>query len=1095
MGKKVISRTEAEKGEGLDTIQNQVPENRMQSEQQVQDTDSALKTEPVNNGFAMQHTKTKGSKLKQESVAEVLSGGSDSGMGIGAGGRSVSGTSGGILTADNSTPVADKVRSKSRVGKKFDRLATKLNFTPCEQALVDFDESKPLADSSNEDQGYNGTYRNEFARSQKHSGAVPGDLMFERSVDMIMKDQLYYSEGQIVLPNDTMAARCAYTPSQTYTADGEYDDYEVPVGDFVHRALHAKIDYNGRVRYVYFDVDDVTAIEPDPDLANKEAVHRKILENSAELDRIVMDAKAGDEKADIWSPIPRAINQPSKSIYLMKLIENQTGVYPYIGYSKAGLNFSYQLNRACKDGQDITTPAVEQLLGSIYDFDSEDEFSDEAPSVSNCFKAKYYAAGSPALMIDVYDSKAKYNNKADLLLQPRGFRMHLQTADNNINSLKVKKQFIDVYSGQEVFSTIDHEYDPLLPICMTDKAALIDALNMNYLNGFGMSHFFLTYSGSNIEVNGAEDDSVTEVRVYPDVLNTQGLYVFQRIVADGHDSTAGAGLVLTDGVIGWKKDGTNRDGEKVEILLSHNDTVPAGFTLLGFVNADLDVVLRSLKTRDGGANHDRITAGRYDIDYDSRLYMYHAGPYKYAYSDLRNNYVVTVYHPLVEGIVKYFTEGVGAKFYERLEGRELSIPWVFSTQYATLASYLICAALPWIQQVRQNAMKDVIYYEDNIREYPFSGLISIKDAPFENFVNFGYSGYDEPLATKVMTPTVAIKWIMPEFFWKVDPSHYGYVAPWYFNQNELECDGSGYSASTDAADMSMPSIRSGIRLASLDTLYSMTEKDIRLSLDRMSASLFNNDKISLLGAYKYGLNTDGQIFVRFASDSDFFTIGDILSTPRELGLTVDAPGLYLTGDGLDGVECIDYTGMTSSFRIKVWTSKSVRNLTPDILSRDVVDISRGANYIQKWYQVNADDFTTNKEILGLIFGMNDEGCAEFSPFIGLDDDTAISDAPVVVSRQRSLWTRIQMLPFVISPFDAVASEDSDMVDLFEIPYVFGLAGFRASDYRESVYNREKEVVNQGMLFVTDPWIEASPIIKRGASNTGVAITKGYELGK
>lgn len=1090
MGKKSFSRTEAEGAEGLEQVKNDIPENRMQAEQQVQNSDEALKTKPVPSGFSLKKTGAKGSKLKQEAIAEVISGGSDSGMGISAGGRGVSGTAGGILTANNSTPIAGQVRGKTRVGKKLDRVANKLNYTPSEQALVEFDESKPLADSASEDQGYNGTYRNEFARSQKKSGGVPGDLLFQRSVDLICKDQLYFTDGQIVLPSSNASDALCYTPSKSYAGANTYADYEAPIGDFLIRKMHTKVNNLGQVIYLFFDVDDVTAVETSADLANKSAAWRLIHSNRAELDRISMDAKAGDEKAEIWSPLPRAVYEPTKLVYFLSAIESQTGAHAYLAYSKATVNFSYQLNRGPKDGQDIITPAVEQMVGSLREYDASSGYTGYHSSLQACFNVQDYKAGSPALMIALYDSVAKFNNKADLLLQPRGPRMHLQTADNNINSLRVPAQLVDVINGNEVFSTIDHEYDPLLPICMTDKAGLIDRININDTGAFCHPHFKVTYSFTNIETNGGENASLRDEEIIvPACIANTTMYVYEK-------HSAGDGSVqVSAGVYGLKKDGTNRSGVTSEIIVSRSATAPTGFTLIGTESAGTQIVFRTLKVRDGGNNHDRITAFASEYIMDGRMYADKKGPIKYAYNDLRNNYIVTVYHPLAEGIVQYLEQSIGGKLFSIIGQSDLSVPWVFSTQYMTLASLMICAATPWIQQVRLNSFKDVLYYEDNIHEYPFTGLVSMKEAPFKNFVNFEYSSYDEPLIVKQMQPTVAIKWIMPEFFWHVDSTYQDFVTPWYFNQNEVELVSGSVVACEDAAAMSMPSIRSGNRLASLDVFYGMSEKDIRLSFDRLTAHILNNSAVSFIGVYKYGLTTDGQLLVRFGAGANPFTIHDLLSCPRELGLIAEVPGYVLTPSGISGCASVTSNGMGTSFRIKVWTSKGASSKNSSILSSDAVDISRAANYTQRWYQLDANTGNSNEQILGLVFGLNDEGSAQFSPFIGVDDSTSVSNAPTVISHQRSMWTRLQTLPFAISPFDAEPTSGSANIDIYDICYMFGLAGFRASDYRESVYNRSKEVVNQGLLFVSDPWVEQSPIVTHGAASTGVSLAKGYEIGK
>lgn len=342
--KKSLSREEAEVKEGMTTINNEVPTNRVQDEQQVATTEDANKTKVADSNFRTKRTKGRGSEVKQQVISDILTGSSNSaGIGVNAAGRSVSGTGGGILGANNSTPQADKSRSGSRVGKKLDRVATKLNYTPSEQVLLEVDESKPLSAAASDDQGYNGTYRNEFARSQKIMGAVPADLMYQRSVDLILNDKLYWIEGQMCLQGSDNSLR--YTPTSTVRFDeltGEKYDKDVTynLGNFLHRNLHFGLSATGQVIYFYADVVDISANDLDAEDMNVASAHKLIKSNVAELDRMSMDSKAGDEKADIWTPLARAINEPTRAAFLMSSIEAITGAYVYLAYSKATTNMS-----------------------------------------------------------------------------------------------------------------------------------------------------------------------------------------------------------------------------------------------------------------------------------------------------------------------------------------------------------------------------------------------------------------------------------------------------------------------------------------------------------------------------------------------------------------------------------------------------------------------------------------------------------------------------------------------------------------------------------------------------------------------------------
>lgn len=1088
MAKNSNSRKDQEAKEGLDTVKNDVPENRMQSDQQIQNTDDALKTEVPGSSFQMKKDELKGAKLKQEKVSDLVSGNnSASGMGINFAGRSVSGTANGVLGSNNSTPVAGKSRSDTRTGKKLDRLATKLNYTPCETTLIAIDESKPLAESADKDQGFNGTYRNEFGRSQKIMGAVPADLMFQRSVDLILKDKLYFLEGQAVF--QTGDNRDDYYPSQSYDEEAvDYHDYEMSYGDYLTQALHVDLYNNGKVRYLYYDVVDVTPSAQPAEIVNSASAHRLIKSNTAELDRINIDAKAGDEKAEIWTPMARAYKEPTKISFYNSSIEAEVGGYVHLAYSKATTNFAFQLNRAVKDGINEVAPAIENCVGwQDTTNNSISMASAYGNSLANVFTTDMYAGGCPSLMIAAYDTIGKYNNKADLLLQPRGWRMHLQTADNNMNAFKLPKEYANVFAGQECFSTIDHEYDPNMPICMTDKANLIIAHDLNVDGAFVKPNIDFTIAYTNVESTYTYNEITLIPKYFLTHCRYDNLYVYVKQSSDSAD-----GLVFTSGVITVDPDNSNQNVTyNVRISTKVEDTTTAtsefyGYDLLQTIvvaSATYGLSIRIPKVQDTST---KVTASSYDLlQHQAPLYYKNGGPLAVHYSDLRNNYTVIEKHPLTFGFVEYLENSIGAKMKSLLKDHELYVPFIFSTQHMTLAQLFICAATPWITRVRMNSMKDVIYYEDNVKEYPYSKLDSIRNVPFKNYVNFGFTGYDEPLEVKVMQPTVSVQWILPEFFWKVDT--YTYVCPWYCNENEVTATGADY----DASAMSYPSIRSGVRLATLDTLYGMSEKDTRLSLDRIGKDMYDLALITGRNVYKYGRMTDGQPVLTL---SNVITLLDVLSFTRELGLCFDAPLGVLTKDINDSgnYKALGAEGIYTSFRIKVWVNNNTIK-EPTILNANGVNVNRAANFTQKWFELSANADNDNTAIAGLVFGLNDElDDGEYSPFADLNTGAQSAGMPTIKSFQRSMWTRLQLLPFVISPFDAMQST-TDNHDIYDIAYMFGLCGFRASDYRESVYNREKEVVNQGMLFVEDPWVIDSPILTHASKETGIVEGNGYKI--
>lgn len=978
-----------ENNEKVETIEKDVPSSRFQRDQRVVNTASADDTSAPVTSFDKVKVKSKGAVLKQEVASNVVTkglGGDISADGTGAYTLSYSGNEGTVLGSAAYTPMVGQSRSESRYGKKLDATAKKIDYVASEQVIEDFDESKPLSQSESGVQGYNGTYRNANARAQKVSGNVPGELMFQRSVDELKRDQLYFSTGQVV---NTGNVDTQDTPTKipTLNANGIYsynngdNDYSLSRGNYHNRALRIKVDATGKISQFKFDTVNLSTDNVEQGIADQSSSHAMIDRNYAEMDRQIMDAKAGDEKADIWTPLARAVAEPTKTVGYLRDIENITGAEVFLADKKTSACHSYQLNRAAKDGMKTYTPMVEAVMGLIMpELDSS-----VAAGIDNVFKKDYYVKGSAALMINLFDSTSKYAKKSDILLQPRSFKMHLSTADNNMKPLRVKSELVQNVNAHEVFSTIDRDYDPLMPVCISDKAALIHCYDFNDL-----------YSFSELDDNGTPK----------------------------------------------------------------------------FTKA----------------------------------------PFSYMYSDIRNNYVVTSACPLLSGIHK-FLNSVGYKLRELIGSDELVIPMIHSTCFFSLWSLIVLAATPFILNERVNSLRDVIYYEKNV-EYPFHQLITIQDANPTDNVNFENSSIMEPLKSKIMQPSVALSWYMPELFWPFDEEtlddKYKYVLPWYFNEQNFTFTDTTAYIDSDKACMSMPSIRSGARFSFLDNIYSMDERDIRLCLDRLTQLPTNETGTGEQGVYKYSQMSDGIPFLTFSKTN--FNMKTFLSLCRELGCFIVAPHGYISVSPL-ATELATFANETdgifgnTSYILKYWHGKNAivdeGSGTQSILLNSQINVNRASAYVQDWNAIPAVNFSGESvndhgwlPALSMLFTSGSYtpafGKGRFVPFTtGVSDnaggqkvynDGKDSDVYSVLSLQKAFWTRIQKLPFAISPFDTCsnlrrAGEDGIKIDPFDLLYCFGLAGFRASDYQEDVYNRLNQVVNQGFTFIKDPFVSASPIFK------------------
>lgn len=514
------NRQYQESGEGMPIVKTNAPADRFQTEGQVATVQDALDVKTAKpTGLAIEkesipsqvtHTK-KVAELKSDIKGLSGSGGMSGALGLKRG--SYSGKANIVGDMSGTTQLSKSDRSLTRSGKKLDSTLKHINYLYNEQVEVEYDESKPLAENPEDTQGFNGTYRNEHARTQKRSGFVPAELYYDRSVDEIHTDCIYPVMGQDI--NDPAATSI---PSYDQ-ATGEYVDTTFSRGNHAHTAMNVTFNKNGEITNFAFGDLDMTPDPQDYDVANISALNGVIDANIAELDRQVMDDNAGDELSPKWSPLPRSTIRPTDILALIRDMEASTGAEVFMSYKKTALASSYQLSKAAKDGQRLDAPINEMLLGTMKDTITDTTVVGSV-DYHNPFNSTEYAAGSAALMIAIFDSINKYNTKGDFLLQPRGFRMHLQTADNNMNSLWVPKKFVDVVNNNEVFSTIDKDYDPFLPVCITDKCSLAHPYSFNQFieNNAPKSFNYMYKNNSN---------NAYVVRVFHPLV--QGLYEFLKM--------------------------------------------------------------------------------------------------------------------------------------------------------------------------------------------------------------------------------------------------------------------------------------------------------------------------------------------------------------------------------------------------------------------------------------------------------------------------------------------------------------------------------------------------------------------------------------
>lgn len=1031
------SRKQNESNEGHASATSDAPKTRYQERQQVVPSSEAEKITPPESSFVKRESKTTGSTIKQEVASKVAVADADFAgpAAVSAPSRaglrtmSYSGDSGTIIGSAANTPVVastDRNSDSGRFERKLDAPNKKINYLASEQVVEEYDNPAPLGESGNEVQGYYGTPKNASARSQKSTGCHPGDPLFQRSLDVITRDEIVFIVGQLVKRE---GVNYTTLPTQKSTwIDGKREpaayDGEAMYGNFLPRTLEFVLTKSANgVDVTSMQFTDVVdgSCEAGDAVVNAASTNLPIQINKAELARQNIDSKAGRETEANWSPLGRAIEQPSQTSLLLSTIEAETGATIAAAYRFASKSLSYQLNKAAKDGQHLVRPMREALTGAIADNITSADFADDGlygfdPLSNKTEKGRAALQnGSAATMILLNDSPSKYSSKGMLLTAPKSLRQYIQVADNNMNVFRLPKECGAAMNAYDVFSTIDHEYDPLQPVCVTDKMGLMYAINPQ------------SYSSYTV-VNG------------------------------------------------------------------------------------------------------------------QKQYVQNAGPYSYAYANRSSNYQVIVDHPLWAGIDQFVSEHA-TKLYSILtnDAGNGSVTWripiVHSTCTFSLFDFLVLASVPYMQKKRINSMRDVLDFEVNF-EYPYD-LMAIREYNPTNAVNYVFSDIDHPLETKIMIPSVAVTWQLPEFFWGIGENTSGtnasmYVSPFYFNEHQFESikkgsSGSDRSTSTgyDLKDMmgtmSFPIVRSGVRLASLDALYSMTERDLRLCLDRLvtvpGERVSGDDSYAV---YKYSQSSDGIPVFKGG-----FTISEFISAPRELGWHMvaqngvlrnrdnlkyqDTP-ISVAGNGFfttrKAAATDDVTSETS-YRAYCWYGNTAYDNS--ILAETSVLINRAQAFEQNWDcspaarmdRPGAPDTTAykNRRDIGFLLSFNGScgiGSSNqvafltnggyFHPFTsGLtaaggqygQQVQLTSTLFSCVGLAKALWGRMQRLPFALSPWDTCDFTGSAgaQFDPYDFLYMLGMAGTMASDYNQDLYDRVNEVQYKGWLYTADPFVAASPVYK------------------
>lgn len=464
-------------------VKNQAPAQRFQNEQASGSAiaDSATTT-AGGNSFKYKKTESKGAPLKTSVISEVIT--QDRGFSGSAAQQATalsrsgfkslaySGDAGTILGNPANTPVVGKSdRASSRSGKILDATNKKINYLASEQVLVEYDQPAPLAVQP-DGIGYNGTPMNSTARGQKSYGSNPGDLLFDRSLDEITRSVGLYVSGQAL---GEEGIDYADAPTKTLVAPSyvqEKDTTDYAVGNYMPDYINIRFEKDGGKAYLAkFEpvTIDLSHNQCSNDIVNDGAQNRIIDLNNAEIVRQEMDVKAGRETEADWSPLPRAVQQPTATVGYLHDLEAEMGAMVYASMRAFSKAHSYQLNKASKDGQRVTDPIAEMFYRNFNGAVSSKQFANRGAVNEILRDEELKHLPTADKFIGVFDSPTKYATKADILTQPRSLKMHYSTARSNCGMFRLKPEFAAWMDRQDFFSTIDHEYDPLSPVYITDN--------------------------------------------------------------------------------------------------------------------------------------------------------------------------------------------------------------------------------------------------------------------------------------------------------------------------------------------------------------------------------------------------------------------------------------------------------------------------------------------------------------------------------------------------------------------------------------------------------------------------------------------------
>lgn len=416
-------------------------------------------------------------------------------------------------------------RPETRAGKVTGQDDFIINNTINEQIIPGFEGSKDLREAPKALQGYNGQKQFKTARGKKNAGTVPQSILFERSIDYIKHDATIHTTGQVL---DNIDEKSNY-PTKYYVdatdeREGHYENIDSPMtkGNYLLKSFNFHIDADGKISSISFNEDYLPA-HVEPGNADQANMNWQVDGNNVTKAILELQVKLGRETTSDWSMLGYVMKQTYEYNMLAHDIEAVTGAMMALAYRSGVTSLAHRSNNLlAKDGAKSVTPIAEMFLEGIGQLPKSLVEGDFTNMNQDMFAPETLRKGSAAAIIKMFDSTTKFSTKASFFNLPRSLKYFLQNADNNIDPLRCKKQFIMALDTVHTYSTPSGEYSPVLPIYATDKISIVNPMSLNY--------FLRGWNRNNVSSDNPAGTSNLYSYQYNDLRNDYTWYLKHPIV-------------------------------------------------------------------------------------------------------------------------------------------------------------------------------------------------------------------------------------------------------------------------------------------------------------------------------------------------------------------------------------------------------------------------------------------------------------------------------------------------------------------------------------------------------------------------------------